>query len=131
MSLQYDLNTLSLKVYRNKKEANCPKFKASFLIKIQMQIYRINTYYGKYQRSTTPNTFTSSKGVNLIFKTRTAPKPGQPKHYLMAQEPGSKPFYFSALWSTSPDTYTISDTQKKRATCKLLESEIQIVQQCK
>jgi hypothetical protein len=95
-----------------------------------MQIYRINSFYGTYQRSTTPNTFTSSKGVNLILKTRTAPKPGQPKHYLMAQEQGQKPFYFSALWSTAQDTFTISDTQKKRATCKLFESQIQIVQQC-
>jgi hypothetical protein len=96
-----------------------------------MQIYRINSYYGTYQRSTTPNTFTSSNGVNLILKTRTAPKPGQPKHYLMCQDQGQKPFYFSALWSTSPDTFTISDTQKKRATCQLLDSQIQIVAQCK
>ena len=95
-----------------------------------MQIYRINSYYGKYQRSTTPNTFTSSKGVNLIFKTRKAPNPGQPKHYLMCQEQDSKPFYFSALWNTAKDTFNISDTQKKRATCKILESEIQIVKQC-
>ena len=96
-----------------------------------MQIYRINSYYGKYNRSTTPNTFTSNKGVNLIFKTRTAPKPGQPKHYLMCHEPGQKPFYFSALWSTAKDTFTISDTQKKRATCQLFDSQIQIVAQCK
>ena len=96
-----------------------------------MQRYRINSFYGTYTRSTTPNTFTSSQGVNLILKTRTTPKPGQPKMYLMCQEQDSKPYYFSALWSTSEDTYTISDTQKKRATCQLYESKIKIVAQCK
>ncbi len=96
-----------------------------------MQIYSINTFYGAYTRTKTPNTFTSNKGVSLILKTRKAPKPGQPKHYLVYQLEGVKPTFFSSMWSNVSNDYTISDTQKKRATCQLLESSIKIVQQCK
>ena len=83
-----------------------------------MQIYDIKDFYGVYESSTSPNTYTSSLGINLIFKTRKTPKPGQPKHYLMYQKPNCKPQYFSALWGRG-EVYTISDTQRKRALCSL------------
>ena len=103
----------------NKKEGKPAKVYTLFLIIILMQIYSINTFYGAYTRTKTPNTFTSNKGVSLILKTRKAPKPGQPKHYLVYHIQGSNPIFFSSMWGNTSNDYTISDTQKKRATCRV------------
>jgi len=113
------LNALSLGVYGNKKEGKPAKVYTLFLTIILMQIYSIKTFYGAYTRTKTPNTFTSNKGVSLILKTRKAPKAGQPKHYLVYQLEGVKPKFFSSMWCNVSNDYTISDTQKKRATCRV------------
>jgi len=96
-----------------------------------MQIYSINTFYGAYTRTKTPNTFTSNKGVSLILKTRKAPKPGQPKHYLVYHIEGNSPVFFSSMWGNVSNDYTISDTQKKRATCRVDGDTLTILAQAK
>ena len=115
----------------NKKEGKPAKVYTLFLTKILMQIYSINTFYGAYTRTKTPNTFTDNKGVSLILKTRKAPKPGQPKHYLVYHIQGNKPTFFSSMWCNVSNDYTISDTQKKRATCRLEGDTLTILAQAK
>ena len=131
MYIQTSIKPLIFGGIANKKEGKPAKVYTLFLIIILMQIYSINTFYGAYTRTKTPNTFTSNKGVSLILKTRKAPKPGQPKHYLVYQLEGVKPTFFSSMWCNVSNDYTISDTQKKRATCRVEGDTLTILAQAK
>ena len=131
MYIQNPIERLIFGGIRKQKRGQTGKSLYPLSNKILMQIYSINTFYGAYTRTKTPNTFTSNKGVSLILKTRKAPKPGQPKHYLVYQLEGVKPTFFSSMWCNVSNDYTISDTQKKRATCRVEGDTLTILAQAK